>query len=552
MKKLLLALVPWMAMAAAAQDIHPASVVYTHKGRFEKGFERVGQDCLATPDALEKLGWKVTVGRNDATIEAEGRLLRVPVSPDSAGHKAIPLGNCLYQLGASGQWIPGSDDFIITGNVRNLEIKKNGFRFTTTMATKPKIKRSSKPDRLIFDFEGASLGDQTKLDLPDGVRIGQLSRTIVRVVVEKPGVDNVDLPPMESSRSFDVELESIVLLKPEQPKPVDPPPVVVKQTQEEPDPATQPGPSYVQPTGLIQVGRPQTSRSATGDLQIDFPISARLKQQPSANYLSPMTIEVTVPSAQAPSANDIRIVAELVSELKVTNDIAGVVKITLTTTQPVGYKVSADGKMLSLALVKPRVADGSMRGKVIVVDAGHGGTDSGATASSAKEKNLTLKIARNVGEELSGLGVAVIMTRTDDIKVPLTERADIANRSNADLFVSIHINSNDVGNSSGVIIFYHGGSSVSKLLAQTIASQVAKVSGLPDWGAMSDKKIYQSGFSVLRNTKMPGVLCELGFISNSKDRARMLTEDFQVSVAKAIVQGIKVFIGDVKPSKENP
>jgi N-acetylmuramoyl-L-alanine amidase len=67
-------------------------------------------------------------------------------------------------------------------------------------------------------------------------------------------------------------------------------------------------------------------------------------------------------------------------------------------------------------------------------------------------------------------------------------------------------------------------------------------------GPRSDGSIYRSGFSVLRNSTMPGVLCELGFINHESDRRRMVTDEFQRAVAKAIVKGIKVFLGDAKPS----
>ncbi len=72
---------------------------------------------------------------------------------------------------------------------------------------------------------------------------------------------------------------------------------------------------------------------------------------------------------------------------------------------------------------------------------------------------------------------------------------------------------------------------------------------LTTFGGWSDGRIHNSGFSVLRNTKMPGVLLELGFINHSRDRARMREAQFQRAVAAAIVKGVRVFLGDVEPSK---
>jgi N-acetylmuramoyl-L-alanine amidase len=212
-----------------------------------------------------------------------------------------------------------------------------------------------------------------------------------------------------------------------------------------------------------------------------------------------------------------------------------------------GVEFVADVNGVQLRLLKPNVGDGKLIGKTIVVDAGHGGTDSGSSSAGIYEKNLTLPVARMLAEELAREGAVVIMTRKDDTYPTLVERAALANRNNADCFVSVHINKIGATRStskSGTITFYHGGQKSSEVLAECIQHEVAAVSKLPSIGVWSDTKIYDSGFSVLRNTtRMPGVLVELGFINNATDRKRMATADFQQSAALAIVKGIKKFLG---------
>ena len=97
---------------------------------------------------------------------------------------------------------------------------------------------------------------------------------------------------------------------------------------------------------------------------------------------------------------------------------------------------------------------------------------------------------------------------------------------------------------SGGMTFYHKSSAVGQVLAECIQSEIAKVSKLKSHGAWSDGRIYDTGFSVLRNSTMPGVLIEFGFINNSADRKRMVTADFQSDVAGAVVKGLKVYLGD--------
>jgi N-acetylmuramoyl-L-alanine amidase len=158
---------------------------------------------------------------------------------------------------------------------------------------------------------------------------------------------------------------------------------------------------------------------------------------------------------------------------------------------------------------------------------------------------LTLAIAKKLAQEMSAAGAKVIMTRTEDVFIELTERARIANAAKADLFISVHINSSAKVSMSGTITFYSGPNAIKELLARCIQTEIAAVSGLPGIGTWSDKRIYATkGFSVLRNTTMPGVLVEMGFINHPRDRARMVMPEFHSAVAKAIVRGVRKFLGD--------
>jgi N-acetylmuramoyl-L-alanine amidase len=199
-----------------------------------------------------------------------------------------------------------------------------------------------------------------------------------------------------------------------------------------------------------------------------------------------------------------------------------------------------NGQTVTLRLIKPNGSNGTLAGKVIVLDAGHGGRDPGATNSGVQEKKIALAIAQQTAKALTEAGASVILTRNDDRFIPLGERSDIANRSKADLFLSIHINSNTVANSrSGSIMFHHKQSPLGILLGNLLSEEIVKVSELPSMGVRSDRTIYESGFAVLRNSQMPAVLLEMGFINHSRDRARIQEAEYHSSVAKAITQAVK-------------
>ena len=181
--------------------------------------------------------------------------------------------------------------------------------------------------------------------------------------------------------------------------------------------------------------------------------------------------------------------------------------------------------------------------KVIVIDPGHGGADSGSVGpGGSKEEDITLKVGLKVRDMLKGYGYSVIMTRDgdyalgEDTRTDLINRAQIANNNNADIFISIHINSaSGIPSATGTETYYHTSNTLngeSKLLANNIQSNLVKYLGLYNRG------VKQEDFSVLRNTKMPAVLAELGFINNPNEEKKLITDEFQTKAAKGIVDGV--------------
>jgi N-acetylmuramoyl-L-alanine amidase len=259
--------------------------------------------------------------------------------------------------------------------------------------------------------------------------------------------------------------------------------------------------------------------------------------------LDPNYAEIEISGLRGHLADNFALPTSLIKQVKVDATETGSV-IRLWFTEPLGVEFWKSGSDFQIQLLRPGL-HGTLAGKTVVIDAGHGDHDSGAQFGGIQEKNLTLAVAKKLALEMSAAGAKVIMTRTEDAFVELTDRARIANSAKADLFLSVHINSSAKVSMSGTITFYSGPNAIKELLARCIQTEIAAVSGLPGIGAWSDKRIYATkGFSVLRNTTMPGVLVELGFINHPRDRARMVMPEFQSAVAKAIVRGVRKFLGD--------
>ena len=169
--------------------------------------------------------------------------------------------------------------------------------------------------------------------------------------------------------------------------------------------------------------------------------------------------------------------------------------------------------------------------KFIAIDAGHGGTDPGAVNGSRQEKDDVLKMAIAVRRLLEQQGQRVLETRPKDVFVALTERSNIANQANVDLFVSIHRNSFSSAAANGVETWVQSGSPVTVVqYARRVQNELIGV------GAQSDRGVKQGNYSVLRKTRAPSMLVEVGFISNAKDN-QLFDQQFD-AYALAITKGI--------------
>lgn len=227
--------------------------------------------------------------------------------------------------------------------------------------------------------------------------------------------------------------------------------------------------------------------------------------------------------------------------------------------------------------------DNSGRFKTVVIDAGHGGRDPGAVGKDVKEKDIVLAVALKVGEYLKRElpEVKVVYTRTTDVFVPLDERAEVANKAKADLFVSIHANAISNPRIYGAETFVLGlhrseenlevakkENSVIVLeedyttkyegfdpnspesyiifelmqnvyLDQSISAASIIQEQFETRVGRRNRGVKQAGFLVLRKTSMPGVLVELGFLSNRSEERFMASEEGQVYLASAIFRSIR-------------
>jgi N-acetylmuramoyl-L-alanine amidase len=181
-----------------------------------------------------------------------------------------------------------------------------------------------------------------------------------------------------------------------------------------------------------------------------------------------------------------------------------------------------------------------MSKKIILIDAGHGGWDPGMVEGGTLEKDINLKIAVKLQALLEQAGSYVLMTRAGDEALGDRKRFDmrnrkaIANNSKADMLISIHQNSFPQESAKGAQVFYYNQSGNSKLLAECVQSEIINFA---DPGNHRSAKANDS-YYILKETSIPSVIVECGFLSNPGDKASLTTEEYQERVAWAIYKGI--------------
>jgi N-acetylmuramoyl-L-alanine amidase len=198
-----------------------------------------------------------------------------------------------------------------------------------------------------------------------------------------------------------------------------------------------------------------------------------------------------------------------------------------------------------------------LSGKIIVLDPGHGGPDGGAVKAGVKEEDITLSIAKKTRDYLQEQGALVLLTREGDYDLAdkgtkrlgkrkaedLKRRVELINTSNADFFVSIHLNSFPSSTSQGAQTFYYNALEENERAAKFVQDEFRQSLENTDRIAKSINRVY-----LLKYAKVPGVLIEAGFLSHEEERSWLKTKVYQDKVAEALYRGIMRYYTD----KGNP
>lgn len=426
--------------------------------------------------------------------------------------------------------------------------EKGGMRFNSRLPVRPILIKDKQNGKVIIDIPGANISETTvptdfDTDTLTNVRAGQYQPNIARLVIETKNPDMFRLvPSVQGATEWMVTTSAKETL-----------PVAISV------------PISTLPTGNVNVRSTAFPRtvapfvSTVRDLQVNatqqgFDLLIDFVKFPWFKTLLVNNTFILDLATENPSSDIISILQNidhtLVSSVNWETSVGWGSRLTIQLSQSAHYQVRVDPAGRLLISIKELAGDLTaypLIGKTIIVDPGHGGPGSTGTrgVDGRLEKNNTLPIALATTSQLDSLGANVILTRDYDIDPGLKERPAIANRLDADIFVSIHCNDGSRNRAAnGSLIFYHMDSLDCKALAQKISDRfAAEILSIRAAGIRSDKSIYvNDGFAVLRLSQMAGVLVEAGFMSHVGDAAALASPANQQSIGMAIARGISDFL----------
>ncbi len=205
--------------------------------------------------------------------------------------------------------------------------------------------------------------------------------------------------------------------------------------------------------------------------------------------------------------------------------------------------LGADSKTLKVQVTTPKKTKPPFTSqnsgiKKIVIDPGHGGNDVGAIRGDITEKEITLDVSKRVRNILEKKGYKVEMTRDNDKTVSLQDRVAFSESEHPDIFVSVHVNSSEKPEITGIETHYYRQESMS--LAQTVHAALA--SNIKT----NNRGLFKSKFYVINHTTAPAILVEIGFISNDGERAELVSDKRKQATAKAIAEGVENYFKENK------
>jgi len=527
-----------------------------------KPFIGANGQVLAPVDAVQLLGAKYAPGPDNTVIVTAANGKRYSFADTIVSERyCVDFKRVAETLGGSVNWQPSTETLTVRAKLEMVRQDAGTLTIYTSYPIYYSVKRINNPERLYVDLSGLDLAT-TPANIPSEsgnvthIRSGQMDAQTVRITIDlKEG------QPFRVLSGIETNQVQVALGETGSPVPIVPvlptvaaavPPSAGAVTITNVDfkiisPAltqisvTTSGPTHCLPEALDNPSR----------LAFDFAGAALDK-----------SVKLTQ-SVNNPIVKAIRIgkfFTEKTAFGRVVLDLAKMVSYSVDS-RPTGsgmtYLINVITDSPQPPVLDPGFPKGplivenpfTLTGKIVVIDPGHGGRDTGARdefrTGQFYEKDITLAIGRRLREVLQKAGATVLMTRDDDTLPSVMARPAFANDHHADYFVSIHCDSSGGQNShAGTTVYFHAQNGLCRRMAADIGRQVSEKSGITYNGVKSDTIRFSTGFGVLRGSAMPAVLIETGYMNNDDDLAKLRNDETQQNIAQGIVFGLQDFLKD--------
>jgi len=464
---------------------------------------------------------------NEPMALVNGQQRPLTVAPVMAGdHVLVPAQSIFAILGAWTKFEEADETLHVSSQITGITTHVEGGQMRLEVeATGPITTESNiltNPDRLVVDFQQAALRAQAR-EIPVNAAGVQRIRTaqfqikpyVTRVVFDltQPVEMQITAAPKTYALSIALKPKGLVT------------------------PAPSPPPSggnvggWKGTTGVKIMEVDFKPIGETGRLTIagtGGPMQYKIREFVFPDRLSiDIQDAVFIPVKQEVSVNSASILNVRASQFQATPPV---VRVVVTLKRKTAYVVGQASGQLTMD-----ITDSPLRGHLVAIDAGHGGSDPGAIGPTGlRESDVVLDVALRLRELLARDGIRTVMTREADIGMELADRPKFARERGATMFVSIHANASTRAEVNGAETYYLTAQSL--ILAQMIQDELGALTGTPSRG------IKAANFLVLRDNDVPSVLVETAFLTHADDETRLRDVEFRQRLAQAIYSGINRFL----------
>ena len=533
-------------------------------------------EAMAPVDAVQLLGAKYVPDNSTlvTVTSANGRKTQWPCTI-VGGRYCVPFAKVAEALGGDVDWKPSTQTLTVRAKLEMVRQDAGALTIYSSYPVYYSVKRINSPERLYVDLFGMDLST-TPADIPSSsggvthIRSGQIDYQTVRITIDlkqgmpfkvESGIQTSTIRVALGETGHSVHPSPIVRPQPVAAVPNPTPHIPVASSAVT---ITSVACSVISPA-LTQVAITTTGEAHYSTERLESPSRlcfdlegavADKRLQASESVDNPIIKTIRIGQFLTPKTAFGRVVLDLshmvgykIDTRPVMGGMTYLINVITGDTTPTVISAPASPVVVSEGGLSPQVVNGSLAGKLIVVDPGHGGTDSGARdefrSGLVYEKDITLAIGRRLRDTLERSGATVLMTRNDDTLPSVRARPMLANAHHADLFVSIHCDSSGGQNThSGTTVYFHAQSDTCRLMAADIGRRVSESAGIGYNGIKSDTIRFATGFGVLRGSMMPAVLIETGYMNNDSDLVKLRDDATQQKIAEGITAGLKDFLTD--------